>query len=413
MFRRVSLLMLVTVLVSSACGKAAVNEQQNVRQYSMADLDKRVVAASNTFGLQLFREISRVNPNKNVFISPLSISSALSMTYNGSSGETAAEMGKVLGINTMTNGEAGRGYRVALDLLTHPTDEEIGLTVANSIWMRKGERFHEAFIKQSKKDYNAEVSELIFSSPNAARTMNRWVKDKTKGKIPEIVDNIKPQSVLYLLNAVYFEGKWKEPFLTESTTSGIFYPSASETVDVKMMGRGGQYEYEQIDGYQAIRMPFGKKDSASMVIMLPDEAGGLEALQEKLAKDPARLTRAFDIRSGRLELPRVHIEYQESLNESLRMLGMNNAFDPIAANFSNMAPIPPNLFINSVTHKTFLEITEQGTVAAAATKVEMLAGSAPPEEPFHMTMNRPFVLAIVDHETGSILFIGTIINPRG
>jgi serine protease inhibitor len=201
--------------------------------------------------------------------------------------------------------------------------------------------------------------------------------------------------------------------LPESTMPSKFHTSASETVSVNMMARGGQYEYVQVDGYQAIRLPFGKKASVSMVILLPDEYEGLVTLQEKLAEDPTRLTQPFEKRPGRVELPRVNIEYQTSLNDSLQRIGMNEAFIPNSADFSGIAPTPPNLFINSVSHKSFLEMTEQGTVAAAATKVEMLAGSAPAEDPFHMTMNRPFLLAIVDNETDSILFVGTIMNPNG
>lgn len=413
MLRKVSLLMLVTVLMTSACGKAAVDLPNSVRQYSLTDLDKRIVAASNSFGLQLYREISRANPDTNVFISPLSVSSALSMAYNGAAGTTEEEMAKTLGLEGMTKTEAGYGYRIALDLLTHPSDTEIGMQVANSLWMRKGVPFHDAYVQQSKADYAAEVSELIFSSPSAARTMNRWVKNKTNGKITEMVDNIKPQSVLYILNAVYFEGMWTNPIIPESTKSSEFHTSATERVTVRMMTSGGQYEYVQADGYQAVRLPFGKKESVSMVILLPDEEMELEGLQEKLAEDTTRLTEPYKKRPGRVELPRVSIEYEAGLNDPLKMMGMKEAFVPNSADFSSMAPAPPNLFINSVTHKTFLEITEQGTVAAAATKVEMLAGSAPPEDPFHMTMDRPFVLAIVDHDTDSILFVGTIMNPNG
>jgi serine protease inhibitor len=411
------MLLLAVTLMGTACQKESVavdiDTEKNVRQFALTDLDPRMIAAANSFGLQLYREISQAHPNSNVFISPLSVSSALTMAYNGASGTTADEMAKSLRIDALTKKEVGHGYRVALDLLTHPQDTEIDLEIANSLWMRRGKTFHENFVQQSKEDYAAEVSELIFSSPNAARTMNRWVKNKTHGKIPNIVDNIKPQSVLYLLNAVYFEGKWSDPFLAESTTSSEFHPSDSEQLTVKMMARGGQYEYDHTDGYQAIRLPFGKTASVSMIVLMADENEGLEALQEKLAEDPTRLTKPFELRQGRVELPRVHIEYETNLSASLQKMGMNEAFNADLGNFSSMAPSPPNLFINEVRHKTFLTITEQGTVAAAATIVDMLAGSGPPEDPFHMIVNRPFVVAIVDHETDSILFVGTISNPNG
>jgi serine protease inhibitor len=413
MVRMLSFLLISVMLLCTACASSTEKPEKSVRQFSITNLDPRIVKASNSVGLKIYREITKSQPDQNVFMSPLSVSSALAIVYNGAAGATESAMATALGLNEMTKEEVGQGYRTMLDILNHPVDPDLHLSVANSIWMRKGKSFHDDFVQRSQVDYAAEVSVLDFNSPSAIRTMNRWVKDRTNGKIPSIVDRIDPQSVLYVLNAVYFEGTWTEPFLPDSTTVSDFHISATNTAEVKMMSRGGHYEYAEEAGYQAIRLPFGKNATSSMVILLPDEDKGLIALQEKIAADPTLLTSTFNIRQGRLDLPRVKFDYKVTLNEMLKKIGMSEAFNPKLADFSTMAPTPPNLFINNVEHKTFLEINEQGTTAAAATKVEMLAGSAQPDNPFHMTVNRPFLLAIVDQETGSILFVGTVVNPNG
>jgi serpin B len=280
--------------------------------------------------------------------------------------------------------------------------------------MREGVPFHESFVQQSLTDYSAEANQLDFDSSNAAKKINSWVERHTDGHIKEMVKDISPNSVLYLLNAVYFEGAWTEPFRSESTNRAEFYLSDEEAVTVEMMSKGGHYEYAQKDGYEAVRLPLGKGESASLVIFLPDSnRGALHTLQEKLAADPSLVTEPFDIRSGIVDLPKVKIEYSVDLNEDLKGLGMGKAFDPIRADFSRMAPEPPNLFISKVEHKTTLDINEEGASAAAATKVEMMEGAAQPENPFHITINRPFILSIVDRDTGTILFVGTIVNPLG
>jgi serine protease inhibitor len=419
MVRKLSFLMLSVMLLCTSCASSMKEQvkpeesEKKVRQFSITNLDPRIVKASNSVGLQIYREITLAQPGQNVFMSPLSVSSALAMVYNGAAGATETAMATALGLNEMTKEEVGQGYRTILDLLNHPIDPDLHLAVANSIWMRKGKTFHDDFVQRSQEDYAAEVNVLDFNSPSAIQTMNRWVKDHTNGKIPSIVDNIDPLSVLYVLNAVYFEGKWTEPFLPDSTRVSDFHISATDTVNVKMMSRGGNYEYMEEAGYQAIRLPFGKKTDSSMVILLPNKDEGLIALQERIAADPTLLTTTFNLRQGRLELPRVKFDYKVTLNEMLKTIGMSEAFNPEKADFSAMAPAPPNLFINNVEHKTFLEINEQGTTAAAATKVEILVGSAQPDNPFHMTVNRPFLIAIVDQETGSILFVGTVVNPNG
>lgn len=404
----------VAFLMSTGCKEKMLEKSELKREFALKDLDARIVKESNRVGLSLYSDISRKKPDENIFLSPLSISTALALTYSGASGETATEMRKSLGFDKLTNEQIGHGYRVLLDLLSHSQDDGIGLDIANSLWMREGVPFHDSYVQQSRIDYSAEANQLDFNSSNAAKKMNNWVERHTDGHIKEMVKEISSNSVLYLLNAVFFEGAWTEPFRPEGTNRAKFHLIDADAITVEMMSKSGHYEYAQKDGYEAVRLPFGKDESASMVIFLPaPRSGALRSLQEKLAADPALVTEPFDLRSGRVDLPKMKIEYSVNLNEDLNGLGMGIAFDPIRADFSRMAPEPPNLYISKVEHKTTLDINEQGASAAAATKVEMMAGAAQPENPFHIALNRPFILSIVDRDTGTILFVGTIVNPLG
>lgn len=413
MLMKNGLLILAATLLITGCGKEEAEKVAYKRQFSLEDLDKRVVKASNAFGLGLYTDISKNNPDANVFLSPLSVTTALALAYNGASGNTAEAMGSTLGLNGMKLDEVNRGYRVMLELLHRSEDGGTELTIANSLWMREGEPFRDSFVRRSVEDYSAEASEIDFDNPDAAKVMNGWVKKHTNGKIIDMVESIAAESMLYVLNAVYFQGAWLEPFQPEATTQSPFFVSENNTVTVDMMSQGGRYEYVQNSEYEAIRLPFGKDASASMTIFVPVGNNDIGKLQEKFAVNPELVTEKFDFRQGRLELPKVKFEYGATLNDSLRALGMGEALDPLKADFSKMAPEPPNIFISKVEHKTYLEINEQGTFAAAATKVEMMAGGAQPEDPFRMTVNRPFLLSIADRGIGCILFIGTVMNPNG
>ncbi|WP_256757406.1 serpin family protein [Cohnella sp. WQ 127256] len=410
----VNLLVIFTAFVCSSCQNGnTVESVEHQREYTLADLDTRIVEASNRFGLTLFSELSKQKSDDNVFISPLSISSALSLVNEGATGETTKALMKTLELGTMSKEEVGQGYRMLLDLLRSSEDRDVELNVANSIWMREGQKFHEAFVQRSRTSYHAETNQLDFNSPSAVKKMNNWVDQQTNGKIKEMVKVIHARSILYVLNAVYFKGAWSQPFQPQATSEGKFHVPDSEAVSIELMSKSGHFEYTKQPEYEAIRIPFGKKESASMVIFLPEAAeGSVNQVLQKLTADSELITKPFELRQGRVDLPKVKFDYSISLNDALQAMGMGEAFDEVRADFSLMAPQPPNIFISKVDHKTTLEINEQGTEAAAATKVEMLAGSSEPSDPFHMTIDRPFIVAIVDQVTNSILFIGTVVNPN-
>jgi serpin B len=299
---------------------------------------------------------------------------------------------------------------VLKELLQKPVSG-IQLNVANSIWTQKGSPVLDGFMKTMRQDYGAEVSALDFQDAKAPGIMNDWVKKNTNGKIDKVVDSpIDPQTVLFLINAVYFKGNWKDEFKASDTRNEDFFLTDGSKKKVPMMSRSADYEYLKGDGFQAVRLPYGEGQMA-MTVMLPDGKLGLDSLFAKLQADPALLTKPFKQSAGELQLPKFKIEYEAPLNDALKKMGMGNAFDPNAADLSAMANVKGRLFVDKVKHKTFLEVIEKGTEAAAVTSVAV-TGSAPTER-FQMIVNRPFLLAIQDRQTGSLLFFGSVADPVG
>ncbi|WP_436244951.1 serpin family protein [Paenibacillus sp. LjRoot56] len=224
------------------------------------------------------------------------------------------------------------------------------------------------------------------------------------------VESIDPKEVLILMNAVYFNGGWKKEFQLSGTKEDSFKLPDGSSKQVQMMSQSGTYEYLQEEGFQAIRLPYGQ-GQMDMLIILPNESSSLGALHDKLWADPDRWYKSFQSSRGEIKLPRLKIEYSEMLKEPLKAMGMTLPFDEIHADFSDIAPVPPNLFISAVTHKTFIEVNEKGTEAAAVTSVQMAGASAPIDEPFQMAINRPFFFAIEDRQTGVWLFVGSVVEP--
>lgn len=390
--------------------KGAASPTPATQMYSSDDVDKRMVQANNKFGVALFKELllsDKLSGNK--VISPLSIENALAMTYNGAEAETKAAMEEVLQLKGMTLHDINRGNQVLNDVLEH-TDPSVSLSVANSLWASEGKEFHKPFLDNNRTFYDAEVTTLDLASSGAPDQINRWVKKNTNGKIEKIVEGpIDPLTVLFLINAIYFKGEWAHPFEKEATSEGEFFIPDGPAVQVPMMRQSGEYEYKMGEGYEAVRMPYGK-GAMRMVIYLPTvKSPDLSKMMSVLLSDIDQMTKGFHMTDGQLRIPRFKSEYSVSLNDTLKALGMEIAFDPERANFGNMGPIKPSLYIGEVLHKTFIEVNEQGTEAAAVTSVLMQTTSA--RQSFSMEVNRPFFFTIEDGSTGTMLFMGSIENP--
>ncbi len=374
------------------------------------ELNQSLVEANNGLGFNLFNILAAAEKEKNLFISPSSIITALAMTYNGADGETRSAMEQTLQLEGMSMDEVNAAFADLLTILQNP-DPKVELTAANSLWAREGVDFEEDFLQRNRDYFQAEVAELDFENPDAAETINNWVSDKTRNKIDGIVEPpINPDTILFLINAIYFKGDWSEPFEKELTRDMAFKQPVGEEKEHPIMFRYGSYRYLENELFQAVSLPYGKNERISMYVFLPLPEMDLEQFYADL--NPSNWKRwidSFSSMDGELGLPRFEFEYETSLNDALIALGMGPAFDENAADFSGMRPIPPRLYISEVKHKTFVEVNEEGTEAAAATSVEVGITSMP--ETFYMVVDRPFFFAIADDLTGTILFIGSVFEP--
>jgi serpin B len=280
--------------------------------------------------------------------------------------------------------------------------------------VRNGFPLSPAFIERNKQHYAAEIANLNFADPDAPKTINSWVSRNTDGKIEKIVDQISPADVLFLINAIYFKGQWQVEFKKEDTKPDVFRLAGGKQQQLPMMSQSGNYFYYKGKDFQSVALPYGK-GNVSMYVFLPDEQKGLDQFEKNLtAENWDTWMRSFQSTPGDLMLPRFKLEWESGLNETLEALGMGEAFDPARADFSQMAKAGPGkkLFISEVKQKSWCEVNEEGTVAAAVTVVGMSTTSVQePRQRFVMKVDRPFFFAIRDNVTGVVLFMGSVRNP--
>jgi serpin B len=374
-------------------------------------VDARLASANTNFGFKLFAEIARQGAGKNIFISPSSVGICLAMAYNGAEGETKQAMARALEAQGMTLEELNRAYAGLKAALENP-DPKVQLQVANSLWARKGIKLNPEFIKRTKQFYDAQVIELDFDNPAAITTINQWVSDSTRAKIDKIVDNIDRDTILFLINAIYFKGKWANEFAKEKTKEDVFHLESGSEKRAPMMSQSGSYKYYETKNFQAVSLPYGG-GRVSMYIFLPAKGATLGEFQKSLtAANWQSWMQEFRETEGDISLPRFRIEYEVTLNDALKALGMEPAFDSSRANFAGMLQGGQNAYISKVKHKTFVEVNEEGTEAAAVTSTEMRATSAMrPRQRFRMVVDHPFFCAIRDNTTQTVLFMGSIMEP--
>lgn len=377
------------------------------------EVDSRLVAANTKFAFKLFNQLLEQQPAENLFISPTSIAMALAMTYNGADGETKDAMAKTLEVQGIDIEEFNKAYADLKTILQNP-DPHVQVSIANSLWARKGISFYEEFLNTNRKFYGAEVQELDFDSPDASKTINNWVKKQTKDKIEKIVeDTIQPDTIMFLINALYFKGSWTDKFDPKLTREEPFFLGDGTQKSCPIMFQAGkEYPYYRGENFQAVSLPYGK-GRVSIMLFLPDEGVSLDGFCRSITFEKwQEWMSSFSNMEGEVGLPKFKVEYEVELKEALKALGMEVAFDAEKANFGKMHSVSPgaNIYISSVKHKTFVETNEEGTEAAGATSVEMRLTSVPVDT-FSMIVNRPFFFVIRDNETGTILFMGAIADP--
>jgi len=390
----VSTILVLFILITSlgyGCGGArglTIGEQQ-------------LVESSNTFGFELFQKIVDQEGDKNIFISPLSVSMALGMTLNGADGDTYDAMKQTLELAGLTEEEINKSYQSLMELL-RGLDDEVIFQIANSIWYRQGFAAKQSFLDVCQQYFDAEVTEGLSVS-----AINGWVDENTNGKIEEIIDEIDTNTVMFLINAIYFKGTWKYEFDEQDTQGAPFYLPGDSEVQCQMMQQQADLDYYASDDFQAVDLPYGN-GKYSMTVLLPAQDKNIDDLIAELNDSNwNEWTGNLAEEEVKLYLPKFTLEYELEMNDVLKAMGMEVAFGWLA-DFSKIGG--GGLYIDKVKHKTFVEVNEEGTEAAAVTSVEVVELSSDPSGTT-MRVDRPFIFAIRESHAGSILFAGKIINP--
>ena len=379
-------------------------------KYAYSQNVEDVVTGNNKFTFSLYDEIN--NEATNVFFSPYSISSALAMTYNGARGTTKEEMSDVMNFDKNEEIQS-KNFSALNNHVKSLTSKKIQLDIANSIWGQQDYGFEKRFLELNNKYYGAGVKGVNFKKnyKSIRKDINEWVENKTQEKITDLIKKnmLDPMTRMVLVNAIYFNGKWEFPFKEEDTYEDVFYIYSKCETKVDFMQRQVSLKYFEDDLAQVVEIPYSGK-SLSMMVVLPKEKYGMEQLEDHLDENLYHsYQKSMRTKKVKLTLPKFKITDDFELNKPLKNLGMESAFGK-NADFSGMTG-DKDLYISNVVHKSFVEVNEEGTEAAAATGVVMRKTSVNLDKK-EFKADHPFVFFIKDNEHDTILFMGRIMNPE-
>ena len=407
------LLVLAFSLGMTACSQVSANDlMKDVPAKAvdvLPDMDAGAAAAAD-FGVRLFK--TSMEEGENTLISPLSVLYALAMTANGADGETLAQMEQVLGMDV----DNLNSYMLAyLDLL--PETKDYKMSLANSIWFKDDPNFavEQSFLQTNADYYGAGAYKAAFDE-GTRNDINNWVKEHTDGMIPEIIDEIPDEAIMYLVNALAFDAKWADEYEEHQIRKGLFTMEDGTRQDVDMM-HSEEYTYLEDDLATGF-IKYYKDRKYAFVAMLPDEGVTVSQYVDSLTGEQLRelLNNPQNV-TVFASIPKYEAEYGIEMSEVLQEMGITDAFDWQVADFSKLGTYNAdgmNICINRVLHKTFISVTEQGTRAGAATAVEMVAEGAMEIVEFkEVVLDRPFVYMLIDCETNLPFFIGTMMNVNG
>jgi serpin B len=382
------------------------------------DGGRALTQAYNRSGHELFQALAAAPGN--VVLSPFSIGTAMAMVLAGARGETETEMRSVLR-HTLSGEQIDAANAKALAALLavgQPSDAKSSnatLRIANALMLvNPSATVADAYRDRIRNYYGADI---IPGADLAA--VNAWVKDKTEGKIPTILDRLNPQDSHVLLNAIYFKAPWAHAFSKSATRDRDFHLTAADKAEVPTMAQSAAFAIEKGDGYQAIRLPYAR-DGLSMIVVRPDDIAGIDKVIAGF--DGARLDallqalRAAPQRTVTLSLPKFKFEFAAQLIPPFKALGMSKVFDPAVSDLSGLTGLPreqAQSSIDQIVHRAVIEVAEEGTEAAAATAVVVTTRTmAPSQQPDRFAVDRPFMFMIADDATGAILFAGRVSDPR-
>jgi serine protease inhibitor len=371
---------------------------------------QKLVSANTDFAFDLMGQVTQGQREANVFISPFSVSSALQMVENGAAGQTKTEMQQVLKTTNLPSAALNESFKELNQSLVSRKD--VTLNLANGIWLKQGFHLMPAFVADNKNFFQAELAGVDFDNPSSAHTINNWAEKQTQGRIKDIVQYpFDPYMRVILANAIYFKGKWITPFDKSQTKPRDFHLSSGKVKSAPMMVQNRKFDYQETPDFQTVQLFY--EGNLRMGVYLPAKNSSPQKLIESFKTRgnwQNNIQPGFRERKGTLMLPKFKMEYAVRLNKPLETLGMKRAFS-IIAEFSAMAK--EQLFISEVKQKSFVEVDEKGTEAAAVTGISVVATGIEmqPPKPFEMIVNRPFLFVISDNATDSILFIGIVNDP--
>lgn len=374
------------------------------------DLDQksaRLVESNNQFGFDFFETVLKTEDSeKNIMVSPLSVSQALSMALNGATGNTYTEMQNVLGFADFLPEEINQSNKTLVDALVDH-DPKVELSIANSVWYRNDMPPKDNFVEVNREYYNAEVSAYDPEKPDRAKNdINNWVDKNTKGKIDKIIDQVKAEDMLFLINAVYFKAKWKTEFKKTATEAMNFHiENGSEKEVPTMMGKV-ELNYYNDEKFSVIELPYGA-GKFNMLIYLPEEGYTTADILPELKNTNFELLRSLTPVEQTIWLPKFEFSYNNELREELNSIGIVDAFIPMVADFDNITD--REVCITAVNHKTHIKTDEEGSEAAAATSVTVGVTSVGPGQ--IIKVDKSFLFAIVEEDTHSVLFMGKVFDP--
>ncbi|HQO91820.1 MAG TPA: serpin family protein [bacterium] len=400
----VFVLMILAGCVFTAC---KIDEYRKVDEFA-ADVSTEMVEMNSKFAVDIFSALNE--EGKNIMISPLSISIALLMAANGASDENLAEMKRVLGFNDIAMEEVNAQFYNLIKSLDG-ADKDMILSFANSIWMddQFEPRVKEAFLGALLESYEAEPFTIDFQADGAKDTINSWVSENTNGKIEKIIEQIQADTVMYLINAIYFKAAWTVPFEKEQTSKGMFTKSDGNKIETYFMNSDGNYvnsfNYSEDDDFAVARLPYGRGKFAFYGILPRGEKTVEDIVDDMKENGIGKYFENLTERETPLTMPKFKLQWEKSLVEVFQTLGMEKAF--VAGGFLNLADQGDKLYISDIIHNAVIEVSEEGTEAAAATVVEFGESMGS----FVLAFDKPFVYIIRDDRSGTILFIGKVEDP--
>jgi serine protease inhibitor len=391
-----------------ACDTTNAPQQDPEAQAAKAKL----IEADAGFSLDFFTAVHQGDSlAENIFVSPISVSMALGMTMNGAAGNTYVEMQNALGFADLSKEEINKGYKALQNELEN-ADDKVELKIVNSVWSKRGFEVNPEFLTTVEEYFEAETASLDFADPKTIDRINAWVADKTNDRIQKIIERISGDDVMFLINAVYFNGPWKYEFDPENTTEREFYVDENTIVPVEMMNQAADVGYLINDEVEMVELPYGNDQFSAVFIKPGSEYSSVDELIESNLNAIQLQAWISDLSVGQVGylIPKLKLEYQRPLIPDLQSLGMNDLFIEGGADLSNLFLDINNLYVSSVLQKTFLKMNEEGTEAAAVTAVTVTTESTGPSYPT-IEYNEPYLLLLREKNTGAILFIGKIGNP--